>query len=144
MLSFRVFAKLQHRLEPQAALPRLPIVFVPFVELLYFQILTHSFARRTTRICFSFSRFHALSIATEGVGVPTLQNLNYLPPIPFHFKLLRTLLHFFALIENSTLLFSNDSSLCVKKPGPAWGGGGLLTSHPSFNVLGVPSAPASP
>src|ERR1700687_1818390 len=83
MLSFRVFTKLQHRLEPQAALPRLPMVFVPFVQLLYFQILTHSFARRATRICFSFSRFHALSIATEGVGVPTLQNLDYLPLFPF-------------------------------------------------------------
>jgi len=30
-----------------------------------------------------------------GCRVPTLQNLDYLPPIPFHFKLLRTLFAFF-------------------------------------------------
>src|SRR5258708_32060033 len=34
---------------------------------------------------------------------------------PLFFNLVRTLLHFFALPKNSTLLFSSDSALCVKK-----------------------------
>src|SRR5260370_8936898 len=34
----------------------------------------------------------------------------------FLFTFLRTLLHFFALPQNSTLLFSSASALCVKKP----------------------------
>ena len=47
-----------------------------------------------------------------------------LRPIPFLFKPLRTLLHFFALSKNSTLLFSSDSALFAKKP-PGWGEGGF-------------------
>jgi len=46
--------------------------------------------------------------------------------IPRIFILLRTLLHFFALSKNSTLLFSSDSTLCVKKP---TGAGGGVNSH---------------
>jgi hypothetical protein len=38
-------------------------------------------------------------------------------PIPFPFTPLRTLLRFFALAQNSTLLFSIDSALFVKKRG---------------------------
>jgi hypothetical protein len=40
---------------------------------------------------------------------------HLLSPIPFVFNFLRTLLHFFALIKSSTLFFSGDSALCVKK-----------------------------
>ncbi len=42
------------------------------------------------------------------------------------FTVLRTLLHFFALTKNSTLLFSTDSTLFAKKPG---GGVFLRTSR---------------
>src|SRR6266851_566373 len=41
--------------------------------------------------------------------------------IPFLFTFLRTLLHFFALAQNSTLLFSSDSALFAQN---TRGGGG--------------------
>src|SRR5258706_14697410 len=45
-------------------------------------------------------------------------------PISFIFNPVRTLLHFFALPKKSTLLFSSDSALCVKKLNRrAWGRG---------------------
>jgi hypothetical protein len=61
-------ASLWPRLDPQAALPRLVIFSVPFIQPLYFQTVTHSFVRRTTCISFSFNHFRTLSITTEGVG----------------------------------------------------------------------------
>src|SRR6266849_5843839 len=49
------------------------------------------------------------------------------PLLPsFVFMLLRTLLHFFALAQNSTLLFSSDSTLFAKN---TRGVGVLLTSR---------------
>src|SRR5258706_15432572 len=56
-------------------------------------------------------------------GYPLLASLSrprpLLPcmpsPIRFLFKLLRTLLRFFALTKMPTLLFSSDSALCAKK-----------------------------
>src|SRR5882762_712496 len=44
-----------------------------------------------------------------------LSNAYPMFPISFIFKPVRTLLHFFALPKNSTLLFSSDSALCFKK-----------------------------
>ena len=44
------------------------------------------------------------------------------------FNLLRTPLHFFAFPKNSTLLFSSDSALCVKKHNHRGGGGGQVAS----------------
>src|SRR6266849_5060989 len=46
--------------------------------------------------------------------------------IPFLFTFLRTLLRFFALAQNSTLLFSGDSALLAKKH-PGWGTGSLIS-----------------
>src|SRR5713226_3334344 len=46
--------------------------------------------------------------------------------IPFLFTFLRTLLRFFALAQNSTLLFSGDSALCAKKTPRVWGEGSLI------------------
>ncbi len=48
---------------------------------------------------------------------PTFEPSNVatcLRAIPFFFTLLRTLLHFFALAQNSTLFFSSDSALLAK------------------------------
>jgi hypothetical protein len=67
MLFFLVFAELQHRLDPQAALPD-PLIFsVPFIQPVCFQAFTHSFVQRVTPIRFPFNHFRTLSIATEGV-----------------------------------------------------------------------------
>src|SRR6267142_3206363 len=53
-----------------------------------------------------------------------LSNAYPMFPISFIFNPVRTLLHFFALPKNSTLLFSSDSALCVKKLNRrAWGRG---------------------
>src|SRR5712664_2377219 len=61
-------------------------------------------------------------------GVPPPQPATFKPSnvpacfraIPFLFKLLRTLLRFFALRQISTLLFSIDSALFAKNH-PGWG-----------------------
>src|SRR5713101_1271751 len=50
-----------------------------------------------------------------GTSIPYFQS-----PIPFLFLFLRTLLHFFALTKNSTLLFSSDSTLFAKNT-RGWG-----------------------
>jgi hypothetical protein len=74
---------------------------------------------------------------TRGGGSPTFQRgclsdlppviafrpiPHSLPPIPFLFTLLRTLLRFFALVKNSTLLFSISSALFAKNT-RGWGRG---------------------
>jgi hypothetical protein len=64
MLFFPVFTKLQPRPDAQAAPSRLVLVSVPFIETLWFQTLTHSFAQRRSRNPFLFNRFRTLSIAT--------------------------------------------------------------------------------
>jgi hypothetical protein len=64
-------------------------------------------------------------------GLPFRIPLTYaLPSIPFLFILFRTLLHFFALTQNSTLFFSSDSALFRKNTG-GWGGLDVPTSKPS-------------
>src|SRR6267378_2062945 len=50
-------------------------------------------------------------------GRETPTTFHPLSPIPFLFTFLRTLLHFFALSKNSTLLFSIDCALFAQKPG---------------------------
>ena len=49
MLSFPVFAKLQPRPDPQVALSRLVLFYVPFIETLCFQAFTHSFSNGTSQ-----------------------------------------------------------------------------------------------
>ncbi len=103
MLHFRVFAKLQSRLAPQAALPHTFSFCVPFIQPLCFQAFTHSLAPRTTRIFFSFNYFRTLFIATGGVGgaaffrrsdVQTWRCFNAVLNYPLSFH---TLAHSFAL-----------------------------------------------
>jgi hypothetical protein len=106
--------------------------------------------------CFFRNSFVLKTIHFDGGGVCTLlavllrpRSLRpYMPPpIRFLFKLLRTLLHFFALPKISTLLFSSNSALCAKKHNRrGWGRGNLLTSlQPTRRVPGrhIISAPAS-
>jgi len=50
-----------------------------------------------------------------------------LPTIPCLFTFLRTLLHFFALAQNSTLFFSTDSALFAQNTA----GGGDRTALPA-------------
>jgi len=62
------------------------------------------------------------------VALPSRQQSSRMPiPCslsPLFFNLVRTLLHFFALPKNSTLLFSIDSALCVKRHNHlGWGKG---------------------
>ena len=85
MLYSRVFAKLQHLLDPQNALPRSVIVSAPFIQSLWFHAVTHSFAQRAAHICPIFNHFRALSIVTEGVGGALPQKLTTpgLSPIPY-------------------------------------------------------------
>ena len=65
-----MFAKLQHRLDPQAAPASITPVSFAFVQPLFFQTLTHSLSRRATRISFSSHHFRSLFIATESVPLP--------------------------------------------------------------------------
>ena len=64
------------------------------------------------------------------VALPSRQRSSRMPiPCslsPLFFNLVRTLLHFFALPKNSTLLFSSDSALCVKKTQPPGVGKGTI------------------
>src|ERR1700687_6320575 len=84
MLCSRVFAKFQHSLDPQTALPRSVIVSAPFIQPLWFHTVTHSFARRETHICLIFNHFRTLSIVAEGGG-GSLKNSTTpgLSPIPY-------------------------------------------------------------
>src|SRR5882762_11854135 len=64
---------------------------------------------------------------------------------PLFFNLVRTLLHFFALPKNSTLLFSSDSALCVKKHNHRGGGKGVRQrSTSSCGVLANSARPKLP
>ena len=95
---------------------------------LCFQILAHSSPQRASHNSFHFNHFHTLFIATG--GVPPSEHLTPFhlllitysqSPIPSVFILLHTLLHFFALTQNSTLLFSSDSALFAQNT-RGWGG----------------------
>src|SRR5260370_7784541 len=57
----------------------------------------------------------------------------FLSPIPFLFKLLRTLLHFFAPTKNSTLLFSIASTLFGKNT-RGWGTPALANLSEILNL----------
>ena len=89
-----------------------------------------------SRICLSFQllarrpsrkSFHLMTFHFHGGGTPKLPtiepaNIPIRPQsISFRFTLLRTLLHIFAPIKNSTLFFSIDSALFAKKH-RGWGG----------------------
>ena len=87
--------------------------------------IVHPLSIHQVTKCFFRNSFVLITIYFD-VGYPYLLSLSRprsLHPcmpsrIPFHFKFLRTPLHFFALAKISTLLFSNDSALCVKKHNP--------------------------
>jgi hypothetical protein len=130
VLFFPVFAELQPRLHTWPA----PFTS-PFIQPLCFQTLTHSFAQRTAHICFPFNHFRTLSIATGGVGgaasffdVRTFRPADVptcFRPIPFLFKLFRTLLHLFALFcthaKLNSFRFKQFRTLSQKHRG--YGGG---------------------
>src|SRR5712664_774462 len=72
-------------------------------------------------LCF---QIHECNGGVGSISSPLSTTHYQLPTILRGFILLRTLLHFFALAKNSTLLFSSDSALCVKKHnhhGSGWG-----------------------
>src|SRR2546426_12800785 len=98
-----------------------------------------------------------LATLTKTAGcVPTIPRLELLTRLPrakprgyspisnhavlkfFLFTLLRTLLRFLALSENSTLLFSSDSALLAKNTG-GWGEG--LWKTPGTSLSGNASSP---
>src|SRR5260370_16262384 len=77
-----------------------------------------------------------------GTSIPYFQS-----PIPFLFIFLRTLLRFFALTKNSTLLFSSFSALFAQKH-PGVGGGytfGKISGGSQRRTMPrrIPRAPAS-
>ena len=92
------------------------------VQPLWFQPLTHYTSQRPPLNPFAISPLRTLSISTEGAypqwrcphDSDPLECLS-LFPISFIFQSRAHSLHFFALPKNSTLLFSSDSALCVKK-----------------------------
>ena len=109
------------------------------VQPLSFQPLTHFPSQRPLLNPFAINPLRTLFIST-GVGTP-LPDLPTFEPsvvptgfraIPSLFILLRTLLHFFALPKNPTLLFSSDSALFAKKRGE----GASQRSASSCGVLG--------
>jgi hypothetical protein len=69
ILQFRVFAKLQHRLDPRHGIPPIKFIFAPSIQLLSFQSVTHSSTQREQHIFFPLNHFRTLFTATEGVGV---------------------------------------------------------------------------
>src|SRR5882762_5762902 len=89
--------------------------------------VVHPLSIQQVTKCFFRNSFVLRAIHFEGGGVypaagsaprpssPRLPIPHSLSPIPFVFTFFRTHLHFFALIKNSTLFFSSDSALCVKK-----------------------------
>src|SRR5229473_8246804 len=64
------------------------------------------------------------SLGFEDFNVQPLKHFNVSRSIPFLFIFLRTLLRFFAFMQNSTLLFSSGSALFTKN---TRGGGCLIT-----------------
>ena len=112
------------------------------VQPLSFQPLTHYPSQRPLLNPFAINPLRTLFISTEG-GYPSgatltsaiLSNAYPMFPISFIFNPVRTLLHFFALPKNSTLLFSGDSALCVKKHNHrGWGRSTTSSQSPSHNV----------
>src|ERR1700686_2458708 len=106
---------------PFASLHSSPL-FPSLIYLLYFLLLTLSPSQRPLLNPFAINPLRTLLISTEGIPLralpPTTAILSAAYPllhISCIFNLLRTPLHFFALPKNSTLLFSSDSALCVKK-----------------------------
>ncbi len=84
-------------------------------------------------VCFAATRAEILLFSPNSFNVPTfkLSNVPTIPrSIPFVFKILRTLLHVFALVQDSTLLFSSDSALFAKNRG--WVGSRLYLLMSSF------------
>ena len=89
--------------------------------------VVHPLSIQQVTKCFSCNSFVLKTIHFDGGGVypvwrcpprpssPRLPIPHSLSPIPFVFTFFRTHLHFFALIKNSTLFFSSDSALRVKK-----------------------------
>src|SRR5467141_1807955 len=89
--------------------------------------VVHPLSIQQVTKCFSRNFFVLKTIHFDGGGVypsvalppttviPSTAYPHSLSPIPFVFTFFRTHLHFFALIKNSTLFFSSDSALCVKK-----------------------------
>jgi hypothetical protein len=93
------------------------------VQPLSFQPLTHCPSQRPLLNPFAINPLRTLLISTEGIHPSAAlfprQRSPRVPipllPISFIFNLVRTPLHFLALPKNSTLLFSSDSALCLKK-----------------------------
>src|SRR5882762_11706744 len=88
--------------------------------------VVHPLSIQQVTKCFFCNSFVLKTIHFNGGGYltpagsaprPVLPSTAYrLSPIPFVFPFFRTLLHFLALIKESTLFFSGDSALSVKKP----------------------------
>ncbi len=107
--------------------------YLLYIQILSIQAIAHSFPRRPPHNPLLINHLRTLFIAT-GVDPLSLHHGSCLPqaaparghssPITavpsFVFILLRTLLHFFALAQNSTLLFSSDSALFGKNT-RGWG-----------------------
>src|SRR5260370_30359136 len=101
----------------------------PSPQLLVDPPLTNCDARNPFRIRF----YENCRVSPGPLNIPTFKCAFCIPdastgpanrqrfwPISFPFTLLRTLLHFFALIKNSTPVFSSDSALFAKNH-PGWG-----------------------
>jgi hypothetical protein len=135
MLLFLVYTKLQPRLDPQPALPRLRFlarsipsvldrlpqhshlqlsnVSTCFIQALCSQSLTHSFAQRATNICFPFNHFRTLSIAMGGVPPVVASRISSRAALPLHAK------------STTGQWFSHPSPPVTKHDSP-------VTSHPYF------------
>src|SRR5712664_2697514 len=140
MLWSRVFAKFQHPLDPQTALPRSVILSASFIQSLWFHTITHSFAQRATHICLIFNHFRTLSIVTGGVRGLSVKNSTtpVLTPIPYtlspFFSNSCALFCAFLHSEKTQLLSFQAIPHSASKNQAAWGGV-LLTSRPSAHQI---------
>src|SRR5713101_5395115 len=117
-----MFAKFQHRLDPQAVIPPLKFIFVPSVQSLSFQSVTHSSTQRAQPIPFAFNRFRTLPIATGGVGgyssktLPPRAHLLFAAPYPLSFPALaHSFAVFFSQKKLHSFLFNFFATLCAKQ-----------------------------
>jgi hypothetical protein len=122
-LASHLFSSSLHR-APESLVTKSPVVHLSFFSIICAMPLAQLL--HSNNLPFSWG----------GLGVPSLLRIfslsnvpTILRSIPFLFKFLRTLLHFFALTENSTLFFPMVSALCVKNRKSARGI--VLTSLPS-------------
>jgi hypothetical protein len=97
----------RHRRQSRKSRADCPSIFRIFFQVPYAATPLFATLTKTAGVCTNNSQFGTLCSPRHASLAIALKS--------FPIRLFRTLLHFFALIQNSTLLFSNASALFAKK-----------------------------